>query len=392
MQYLFAIAEMITGMEFNVEIMMFLCSLVLYFLLQAARKPHMELQGKGAKSLAYDITKTPAKLDANQKASINSDTSAKCGTEPRNTHYTQIDKALHIAFEAEDYWQVLKCWNALKKFDQCPRHIERPCVNVLQLVKAMQCCNKDANFIVAEVRMYFKAYPKNRNISYLNDLLEPLARRLDDAQLVDLICCMLPSINLVKDARTYEILLTMYVAKRDLPRAEGIIAEMRAKEATFTPCATVAVMTMAMQAGNVDLVLKAFKKLKGSWDVRSTWAVSPFALQGHKTRILAEIVELACRKRKLGQALQVLEGMTVPEEVLKVVQAECASLRDVELATVFKSLTKSGQLQFINCLDSCTQASLLSTRKKAQYETFSDDASTSEGSRSDSEEGEEWQR
>jgi hypothetical protein len=390
MQYLFTIAEMITSMDINVEIMMFLCSVVLYFVLQSVRKPHMERKDKNANFLsASDTTKPRAEADAKQKVS-NPDTSTKISTEGRNTHYAQIDKALHIAFEAEDYWQVLKCWNALKKFDQCPSHIERPCVNVLQLVKSMQCCNKDAHFIVGEVRQYFKAYPRKRNIGNFNDLLEPLARRLDDSQLVDLISCMLPSINLVKDSRTYEILLTMHVAKRNLPRAEDIIAEMRANEAAFTPCATVAVMTMALQVGNLDLVLKAFKKLKVSWDVRSTWAVSPFALQGHKTRILTEIVDLACRNRKLGEVLPMLEGMTVPEQALKVVGVECASLGNIELVTMFKLLAKSGQAQFMDCLDSRSKALVLSTTKTV--EACSDDASTSEGSRSDSEEGEEWQR
>jgi hypothetical protein len=361
MQFLFTITDMTSGMDINLEIVMFLCSVVLYFILWAVRKPHMELKDRNAKLLcASGISKMRAELDTNHRASGNPDTSAKIGTEGQNTHYAQIDKALHIAFEAEDYWQVLKCWNALKKFDQCPRHIERPCVNVLQLVKAMQCCNKDARFIVAELKQYFKAYPKNRNTCHVNDLLEPLARRLDDSQLVDLIVCMLPSIKLAKDSRTYEILLTMHVAKHNLPRAEDIIAEMRANEVAFTPCATVAVMTMALQLSNFDLVLKAFKKLKVSWDVRSTWAISPFALQRHKARILTDIVELACQKGKLGKLLPMLEGMTLPEEARKVV-------------------------------DSHSKALLLSATQKAKSEACSD-ASTSEGSRSDSEEGEEWQR
>jgi len=351
MQYLFTVAEMIYGMDINVEIMMLLCSLVLYFILQSVRKPHMELKDDRKKlACAIDTPKIGMEPGVNQKASVNQNTSAKVDTACQNTHYAQIDKALHIAFETEDYWQVLKCWNALKKFDQCPSHIERPCVNVLQLVKAMQCCNKDARFIVAELKQYFKAYPKKRNMCHVNDLLEPLARRLDDSPLVDLIVCLLPSIKLAKDSRTYEILLTMHVAQHDQPRAEEVISEMRANEVTFTPCATVAVMTMALQGGNLDLVLKAFKKLKGSWDDRSTWAVSPFALQRHKARILTEIVELASRKSKLSLVLPMLEGMALPEEALM----------------------------------------SLSPTQKTKLEASSD-ASTSEGSRSDGEESEELQ-
>lgn len=381
MKYMAIFAD-IFEMDIDVEIMMFLCSLMLYFILQSARKAHMEKMCSNPKHMS----KMRVEVDDNQNASDNQDISA----DARNERYAQLDKSLHVAFEAADYWQVLKCWYALKKFKQCPP------IHLSQIVKSMQCCNKAAHVIVAEVRDYLKAYPQKKSICLVNDILEPLARRHDDSQLVDQIVRMLPSIKLVKDSRTYEILLTMHVARQELTKAQDLISEMRTNETAFTPCATVAVMTMALQLKNADVALKAFSKLKVAWDVRSTWAVSPFALQRHKTNILTQIVELACQKKKLGQVLLMLEGMTVPEDVMNVVQKECASLSEIELVTMFKLLSMSGRAQakdsicnmLINRLDSRSQALLRSAPKKTAREVSSD-ASTSEGSRSDSEAGEE---
>merc|ERR1740130_2637792 len=107
-----------------------------------------------------------------------------------------------------------------------------------------------------------------------------------------------------------------------MTKAQDVIAEMRKHKVAFTPCATVAVMTIALQLKNFDIALKAFGSLQASWDVPSTWAVSPFALQRHKNNILARIVDLARQKLKLGEVLLILEGMAVPAEVVQAVRAE----------------------------------------------------------------------
>jgi pentatricopeptide repeat protein len=209
----------------------------------------------------------------------------------------------------------------------------------------MQCCNKSPHFVASELRDYLRLHPRQRSIGLVNDVLDPLARRLDDSPLVDLIVGMLPSVNITRDARTYEILLTMHAAKQNAAKAKEVMEEMRVSGISFTPCALAAVLTMALQLNNLDMSLKAFTKLKASWDVRSTWAVSPFALQRHKARLLAQLVELACREHKLCEVIPLLKDMNLPGEAEMMMQ-------------------------------------------QAQHEVKSD-ASTSEGSRSDTEDGED---
>jgi len=363
-------ADIFSAMDIDSEMTLFLSSFVAYVILQQLRKNYLSGKGNSPKQMHSDP-------DENQIQD------APENREADNARYAQIDKALRVAFDSEDYEQVLKCWNAIKRFSQCPS------AHLLQMVKAMQCCNKGAHFIVMELREFFKAHPKSIDICVINDILEPLARRLDDAQLVGLIVRMLPSINIVRDTRTYEALLAMHVARKDHVKAQEVLKDMKNSKVEFTPCAFVAVLTIAMQLKNFDAVLKTFKELKPSWEVRSTWAVSPFALQRHKTSIMTQIVELACQQRKLHQLLPALEGMAVPEEVASIVQAECSAWTDIELGTMMKLLQKTGhtsQSNFMQMLKKCLDTR--SNPSKAHREAASD-ASTSEGSRSDSEGDEE---
>jgi len=335
-QLLVLFTEILSTIDIDMEIMIFISSVMLFFFMQSLRKSYMATNfTKRTTVCEKGIAEKPAEEDANESTSCK-----------QNARHAQIDKALQAAFEAEDYWQVLECWNALKRFRECPP------IHISQIVKSMQCCNQGARVIVAELRNYFKTYSKKRDISVVNDILEPLARRLDDSELVNSIVSMLPSIYLTKDSRTYEILLTMYVAQHNMTKAQDVIAEMRKHKVAFTPCATVAVMTIALQLKDFDIALKAFSTLQAFWDVRSTWAVSPFALQRHKNNIVAQIVDLARQKHKLREVLSILEGMAVPEAVVNAVHAEVQ----------MEKIQYSG---------------------KARARIYSE-ASTSEGSRSDS--------
>jgi len=170
---------------------------------------------------------------------------------------------------------------------------------------------------------------------------------------------MLPSVSLAKDARTYEILLTMHVAKWNHAKVQDIVAEMKANAIVYTPCARVAVLTMALQLNNIEAVLKAFAALKPSWELRSAWAVSPFALQRHKANVLSQIVKLSCDSGKLDKLLPLLSDMEIPEETMELVHA--------------------GQ----------KRSATVPMGKKIERHDLSSDASTSEGTRSDSESGDE---
>jgi len=320
-----------------------------------------------------------SKLDSNER-------DGDQHVDPSNeSRYTEIENAFQMAFEDEDNSKALKYWNELKHYQESSIHLS-------MVIRAMRSCNKGAYFISTELRNFFKAHPHIVSVELLNDLLEPVARRLDDAQLADMIARMIPTLKVEKDPRTFEILLTMHVANRNLAKAQDVMTEMKELEASFTPCATVAVMTMGLQTRNFELVLKAFTKLRSSWDDRRTWAVSLFTVERHKASTLKQIVELAHETRKICELLPAMVGMTVPEEVLVDLRAKLARMSDVDVATSFAMLKKS-------CSGICDDSiyNAVMERLKLPSEASvplggkklpcaDSDASTSEGSRSDSEE------
>jgi hypothetical protein len=374
-----AVMDALNSIVISEEIMTFFCALAVYYILHQARKPKSDRNRKNVKySFDSDACKVEAELDTS------SDSAG-----PDKMSRSQIDKSLHAAFEAEDYWQVLNCLRTLKRLRQCPP------MHLSQIIKAMQCCNKSAYAIGAEVKDYLKVNPEKRNMQHVNDIIEPLARGLDDrvgCQLVDYIVQMLPSLNLQKDARTYEILLTMHAARQNPTRFQETATEMRENKVAFTPCARAAVLTIALQLSNADATLKAFAALKPSWDVRSTWAVSPFAVQRHKTMVLTQVVKLTCDNGKLGQLLPMLDDMKLSQESLDVVRDGCEHLSEMEIVSALKLIPVNNEgsvnRMLLQCLDARSTPLAKIARKKVQLEVCSD-ASTSEGARSDSESGDE---
>lgn len=364
-------ANTFAAIDIEAELTLFLCSSLAFFILVSFRNSKVKRSGKSRKSIMPEEVLDPV-------------TEFTPAVESKNdSRYLQLDKDVQAAFEAEDYWQVLTCWNELKYFHQSSIHLP-------MIIRAMRSCNKGAFFVMAELRTFFKANPQARSIGLINDLLEPLSRSVDEAQLVDHLVRMIPSINLHKNSRTYEILLTMHAANGNLLRAQEIVAEMKTKEISFTPRAAVAVMTMGLQAGDVDAVLKAFVKLKASWDVRGTWAVSTFAVERHKKSILMQIATLACGRQKVCELSFALDGMAVPEEVIDILEIKLSCFSDVDLATAIAVLKKSGRVlkadpiynTLVRCLSSRSKKMTRSVRGRCSADS---DASTSEGSRSESE-------
>lgn len=324
MQSLRVITDALSNIEMEDELVTFLCSVVAFLILTSfLKKRKVKKGGKLFKQLQVNAD--------DGCAAAQSDLGAH-----DDKYYIKVDKALRSAFDNEDYWQVLKCWWQLKQFKQSTIHLPL-------IIKAMRFCNKGGYFIATELKDFFKAHPKECNIGLVNDLLEPLARRSDDAQLVELLVRMISSINLTKDSRTYEIMLTMHAASGTIAKTQEVVAEMNVNGVMFTPRATVAVLTMGLQASNVDVVLKAFIKLKPSWDERDTWPVSMFALERHKTSVMTQVVMLACQKLKLCELSMAFDSMTVPEEVLSALLSQISLLSDDELALSIQVLEQSGK-------------------------------------------------
>jgi len=351
------------------ELLFFLCSVIGFLILISFRKQTIKKGGPLFKHIELN--------------GVDSRT-AECNSGAHDDkYYVKIDKALRTAFEKEDYWQVLGCWRQLKHFNQSSIHLS-------MIIRSMRFCNKGAYFIVTELKDFFKAHHSECSIGLINDLLEPLARRPDDAQLAELLVRMIPSINLEKDSRTYEIMLTMRAANGNLARMQEVTAEMNTKEVVFTPRANVALMSMGLQTGSADVVLKALIKLKPSWDERDTWPVSMFALERHKTNVLMQVVTLACQKLKVCDLSSALEGVTLPEEVLDALESKLASVSDDELAVAVEALQQSGRNlktdpiynTLIGCVSSrSVMQSLPPWRERADWSS-----SIGEGSSSDSDE------
>merc|ERR1719171_400848 len=204
---------------------------------------------------------------------------------------------------------------------------------------------------------------------------------------------MIPSVNLAKDSRTYDILLTMHAANGNHEKAQDLMMEMKTKDISFTPRATVAVMTIGLKAGKIETVLKAFNRLKESWDVRSTWTVSMFALQSHKSDLLQQIVKLACKTHRVSALSEAFKGFSLPEDVVTAMKSEFARLSHAEISSSLQAIAKSshnsGSDAVYNALAACPCSSsktISSPWRAHKMERAESNASTSEGSRSDSDE------
>lgn len=322
---LLAMTDALSNLDMEEELVTILCSVIAFLMLISFRS------FKGKKKPTSGKLFKHIELNVHDGHATHSDAGAN-----DDKDYVNIDKALQTAFENEDYWQVLKCWKQLKSFKQSAIHLP-------MIIRAMRFCNKGGYFIATELKDFFKAHPEECSIGFINDLLEPLARRSDDAQLVEMLVRAICGMRITMDSRTYEIMLTMHSASGNLAKTQEVVAEMNTKEVVFTPRATVAVLTMGLQTSNVDVVLKAFVKLKPWWDERDTWPVSMFALDRHKTNVLMQVVTLACQKLKVCELSSALDGMTLPEEVLNALLSQISLLSDDELALSIQVLEKGGK-------------------------------------------------
>jgi len=368
MQIMSTITELLNGVDIEGEVTLFLCSAVAFIVLAGFR--NKKRVKNTAKANTFQVERVEPAREVND-------------TRVPDVDWVQTDKALRSAFEAEDYWQVLKCWNDLK-------HLPQSSIHLSMVVRSMRFCNKGAYIIVGEIKSFLKTHQQMRSIGFVNELLEPLSRRSEDAQVVDLFMRMIPSLNLLKDSRTFEILLTMHAASRSALKAQELVTEMETRRVPISPRARVAMMTLAVHTNNIEAALQAFQALKSSWDERDTWAVSMFAVKSHKISILVQIVTLACQKQHVCELSAALEGMSLPDEVLDAARKQFMHMSDVDLATTITVMEK-GDASNAPLYDALIACSKSRTTARAPWRArghrdAETDASTSEGSRSDSEE------
>jgi pentatricopeptide repeat protein len=154
---------------------------------------------------------------------------------------------------------------------------------------------------------------------------------------MDGILTMLPSLKLTKDARTYEIMLSMNLTLRNFLEVKRLIAEMKETDVPLTIRALVTSIKAALRTTSVTDALEAFRELKVLW--ASEEQRSESSSQASRD-IVYQLVELACKERQLHHFLPEFEGLPLTEEALNAMLVECIRLDNSEYARCIERLAK----------------------------------------------------
>jgi hypothetical protein len=203
----------------------------------------------------------------------------------------------------------------------------------------MQRFKKDTPFILRELKVFFKKFPNECDMSCVNDLLESLAKRLD-SDLMEKIVEMLPSIGLKKDERSYEVLLGMYFTTRNFQDVEALVSEMKAKQIPLTTRSSMVVIKTALKSNNLEDAIQHFRDLKTAW---STCSSTPSMTPSH---VISQLVELACKEHRLNEFLPELHGITISEDVVNTMLSECIRQKDFMLASSVEKLAREQGVRF----------------------------------------------
>jgi len=241
-----------------------------------------------------------------------------------------VEEALQVAYEAGDYRTVLRCWNAMKKFESMPT------VSLPHVVESMQRFKKDMPFVLRELKGFLKKFPSEGDMTCINDLLEPLGKRMD-SDLMEKIVEMLPSLNLQMDARTYEIFLNMYFTTRSFQEVKTLSAQMKAKQVSFNSRSAMVVVKTALKMNDLDEALLCFRELKN---------VGTSTVSSAPAQIISLLVELACKDHRLGELLVELTGMIISEEVLNSMLLECVRQKDAALTQKVEKFAREQGVRF----------------------------------------------
>mmetsp|Transcript_11792 Transcript_11792/g.31144 ORF Transcript_11792/g.31144 Transcript_11792/m.31144 type:complete len:1117 (+) Transcript_11792:119-3469(+) len=260
---------------------------------------------------------------------------ACCGPKAHQTlspqECEQVEKAFQTGFDAGDHRQVLRCWNAMKKFEQVPN------VSLAHAVESMQRFKKDASYILRELHGFLQKFQGQSDVSTINDLLEALGKRLD-SDLVDKIVEMMPKVGLATDQRTYEILLAMHFMTRSFDGVRALIAEMGVRKVPFTTRATIVAVKTALKTGNFEEAKSHFRGLKAVWAENAAADSTASTAPRH---IVSQLIDLACRDHQLGEFLPLLEGVPVPDDAIAGMLTECIRRKDLALAQRVEQLARS---------------------------------------------------
>jgi pentatricopeptide repeat protein len=269
--------------------------------------------------------------------------------------YGNVEKALRQAYENGDHRSVLRCWNTMKKFETAPS------VSLPQVVESMQRFKKETSFVLRELKAFLKKFPDRCEMTFVNELFESLAKRLD-SDLVEKMVEMLPSVNLKLDSTSYEILLNMYFTTRNFQDVRALVKQMKAGNIAFTTRASMVVIKTALKSNDFDDAVLHFRELKGSWTangVSSTPSMAP-------VHVVSQLVDLACKEHKLADFLPELRGMPLSAEVVNTMLQETVRQRDFMMTSSIEKFAKEQQVQFTDTTYSLLMKGLATDPSRVQ--------------------------
>jgi pentatricopeptide repeat protein len=172
----------------------------------------------------------------------------------------------------------------------------------------------------------------------VNQLLEVATKSLD-IELVSGLLQLLESSQIHTDSHTYELLIQMHFTTRNFKEVNQLSAEMQTKQLRPTARTSLIMLKAALQAGNLDESLLRFRELSLATDV-------PTASQAPK-HIISQLVELACRERRLDVVLADMDAGCVPLSVdmVNTMLAESVRLKDRSIAEHVKELVTSQKFE-----------------------------------------------
>jgi len=299
----------------QMEFLMFFSAMLAYFILTRSRATY----AKAHVDVAHLHTQTPLR----PLQTTPTDAQGKSPDDRQDAH-----TALRIAISQGDHVAVLGCWDTLQHSGQGPT------MPLPDILKAMRVCKKSEQSMVNELQTFFLKHADQCDMSVMHNIFNHLGEELDTS-LMKLFLDMLPSISVQPDQQIYETILKMYVATRDYSAIQDTVVEMHANAIQLSARAVFFIMKGALQAQDFVETMKCFRDLKASWEVRPT--SEPLVPQG----IMMLLVELAWKKEQLGQLVQELHGLPLPEKTIDGMLAKCVESQDPETARSVESLARA---------------------------------------------------
>jgi pentatricopeptide repeat protein len=237
------------------------------------------------------------------------------------------------AYERGDHRTVLRLWNTLRRCDQVPA------AHLAQVLESMQRFKKDSNMILGEVQNYLNRNQSVCDITYINKLLEPLAKSLD-TEVVDGLFEYLPSMRLSADSVTYEILIQMYFTTRSFDQVRELSKEMTLQKVPATSKTSLVMLKTALSLGKLDDAIRWYK------EVTSTTSKLPSISQAPR-HLSVQLAELACREHRLELVLEELESgrMCLSPDMLNAMLNECLRSKDRKQIDRLDRLVANSQVE-----------------------------------------------